>query len=148
MADIVDKATRSRMMAGIRGKDTKPEVLIRKALFSKGYRYKLHDKSLPGNPDLVLPKYSAIIFINGCFWHKHECHLFKWPSTRKKFWREKLYRNTELDLINCEKLITIGWRVITVWECALKGRESFDLNDLIGDIDTWLQSDSLRLEIP
>jgi len=148
MVDVVDKATRSRMMSGIRGKDTKPEILVRKALFSRGYRYKLHDKSLPGNPDLVLPKYRAIILINGCFWHKHECHLFKWPSTRKKFWREKLHRNTELDLINCEKLFDLGWRVITVWECALKGKESLDFKDLIGTIDTWLKSDFLSLEIP
>ena len=97
MADIVDKKTRSKMMAGIKGKNTKPEMLIRKALFAKGLRYRLHDKNLPGKPDLVFPKYKAVIFVQGCFWHGHDCHLFKWPTSNKEYWRNKINRNREVD---------------------------------------------------
>ena len=100
MTDVVNKQTRSRMMSGIKSKNTKPELIIRKALFKKGFRFKLHDKSLPGKPDLVLPKYDAVIFIHGCFWHQHNCHLFKWPSTRPEFWETKIHRNVEVDKRN------------------------------------------------
>ena len=89
MADVVDKATRSRMMAGIKGKDTKPEMLIRSELHRRGFRFRKNVKELPGKPDIVLPKYKAVIMVNGCFWHGHECHLFKWPATRPEFLREK-----------------------------------------------------------
>ena len=93
MADVVDRKTRSRMMSGIRGKNTRPELLIRKGLHARGFRFRLHDKRLPGKPDLVLPKYSAVIFVHGCFWHGHDCHLFKWPQSRREFWRKKITRN-------------------------------------------------------
>ena len=97
MTDIVDKTTRSRMMSGIKGKNTKPEILIRSLLHQEGFRFRIHDNNLPGQPDIVLKKYRAVIFIHGCFWHRHECHLFKWPKTRPEFWKNKINRNHEND---------------------------------------------------
>ncbi|MGD9709926.1 MAG: very short patch repair endonuclease [Halothiobacillaceae bacterium] len=121
MADIVDKATRSRMMSGIRGKDTKPELVVRKFLHAQGLRYRLHVKELPGQPDLVFPKYKAVVFVHGCFWHGHNCRLFKVPATRTEFWLDKIHGNIERDKKVVDRLIELGWRVATVWECAIKG---------------------------
>jgi len=146
LADVVDPATRSRMMSGIRGKNTKPELTIRKALHARGFRYRLHCK-LPGKPDLCLPKYRAVIFVHGCFWHGHDCHLFKWPSTRPEFWREKIGRNRAVDAAAEAKLLADGWRVGTVWECALKGRERLTLDDLTDELVGWLKSDRTGLAI-
>ena len=137
--DTVDKETRSRMMAGIRGKNTKPELLIRKALFRKGFRYKLHDKSLPGKPDLVFPKYNAVIFIHGCFWHGHDCHLFKWPSTRREFWKTKITRNQEVDARNYKALKKEGWRVLTIWECSIKGKNQIGVENVVDQAENWLE---------
>ncbi len=139
MTDVVDKKTRSRMMSGIRGKNTKPELLIRKALFKKGYRYKLHDKSLPGKPDLVFPKYNAVIFIHGCFWHGHDCHLFKWPSTRRKFWKTKITRNGEVDARNYKALKKEGWRILTIWECSIKGKNQIGVENVVDQAENWLE---------
>jgi len=138
MTDIVDKKTRSRMMSGIRGKDTKPELLIRKPLFARGFRYRLHDKRLPGKPDLVFPKYKAVIFIHGCFWHGHDCHLFKWPKTRPEFWKKKINRNMEVDNNNYNKLKEKGWRVLTIWECSVKGKSKLPLNTVLDTTERWL----------
>lgn len=146
MADVVDPATRSRMMSGIRGKNTKPELLIRKALHARGFRYRLHC-DLPGKPDICLPKHRAVIFVHGCFWHGHECHLFKWPSTRPEFWRAKIGRNREVDGTVENRLAEDGWRVAVIWECALKGRERLPLEDVISTCADWLNSDQTRLEI-
>jgi DNA mismatch endonuclease (patch repair protein) len=140
LADVVDPATRSRMMSGIRGKNTKPELTIRKALHARGFRYRLHCK-LPGKPDLCLPKYRAVIFVHGCFWHGHDCHLFKWPSTRPEFWREKIARNRAVDAAAEAKLLADGWRVATVWECALKGKERLPLEDVASSLGGWLKSE-------
>lgn len=120
MADVVDAATRSRMMAGIRGKDTKPEMIVRRALHARGFRYTLHNRKLPGSPDLCFPKYRAVIFVHGCFWHGHECELFQWPKTRQEFWQEKIGANRKRDRRVVRELRRQGWRVITVWECAVK----------------------------
>lgn len=128
-------------MAAIRGKDTKPELIIRRRLHAKGFRYRLHNRKLPGRPDLVLPKYNAVIFVNGCFWHGHDCHLFKWPGTREEFWREKISANVERDRASMHALHEEGWRVGVVWECALKGRGRLPLTDLIDSIASWLSSD-------
>lgn len=117
MVDVVDPATRSRMMAGIRGKDTKPEMLVRRALHKAGFRYRLHVKDLPGRPDIVLPKYRTVIFVHGCFWHGHDCKHFKWPKTRAEFWRKKIEGNVTRDRIAVSELERRGWRVITIWEC-------------------------------
>lgn len=145
--DIVDPATRSRMMAGIRGKDTRPELLVRRGLHALGFRFRLHDRLLPGKPDIVLPRWRAVILIHGCFWHGHGCHLFKWPSTREEFWRQKIGRNREVDLRSEAALREAGWRRAIVWECALKGRTRQPLPDVIGALAHWLKSGDDYLEI-
>ena len=146
MADVVDPATRSRMMSGIRGKNTRPELLIRKALHARGFRYRLHC-DLPGKPDICLPKHRAVIFVHGCFWHGHGCHLFKWPNTRPEFWRAKIGRNREVDGSVEEQLAAAGWRVATIWECAVKGKLRLNLDDVIERCADWLISDRERLII-
>uniref|UniRef100_A0A832DIQ2 Very short patch repair endonuclease n=1 Tax=Ignavibacterium album TaxID=591197 RepID=A0A832DIQ2_9BACT len=121
MTDVHDKKTRSYNMSQIRGKDTKPEMMVRKYIFSKGFRYRLHDKRLPGKPDIVLPKLKAVVFIHGCFWHGHlNCRYFVLPKTRTKWWLTKIERNKQLDDENLLKLKSDGWRVITIFECKLK----------------------------
>ena len=105
-------------MAAIRGKDTKPELLIRRGLHAKGFRYRLQGRGLPGRPDLVLPKHHAVIFVHGCFWHRHDCPLFRWPQTRQEFWREKIDGNARRDANAIGLLLDTGWRVGIVWECA------------------------------
>ena len=147
MTDVVDKATRSRMMSGIKGKDTQPELRIRKELHKLGFRYKLHQKGMPGKPDLVFPKYKAILFINGCFWHGHDCHLFKYPATQKEFWREKINKTKETDARNISLLMKDGWRVLNIWECSLKGSEKIGLEEVIYRTTTWLVSKCIFLEI-
>ncbi len=119
------------MMSGIRGKDTKPELLIRKALHSRGFRFRLHSLKVPGKPDLVLPRYNAAIFVHGCFWHGHDCHLFKMPSTRPEFWEGKIDRNRARDTEVRNALITSGWRRLVIWECALKGKFRLDFEILV-----------------
>ncbi len=147
MTDVVDKATRSRMMSGIKGKDTQLELIIRKELHKLGYRYKLHQKRMTGKPDLVFPKYNAILFINGCFWHGHDCHLFKYPATQKEFWNEKLNKTKETDAQNISLLMKDGWRVLKIWECSLKGIEKIGLEEVISHTTAWLVSDNNFLEI-
>ncbi len=147
MADVVDPATRSRMMSGIRGKDTKPEMLIRRALHARGFRYRLHCKDLPGKPDLCLPKYRAVIFVHGCFWHGHDCHLFKWPKTRPEFWREKIGRNAANDATSLLVLRERGWRTGIVWECALKGRLQLPIAQLSDQLAQWMVSAEPTLEL-
>lgn len=146
MTDIVDSKTRSRMMAGIRCKNTKPELLIRTGLHSKGYRYKLHSKTLPGTPDIVFPKYSAVLFIHGCFWHGHDCHLYRLPKSNVDFWRSKIFRNKELDALHTSQLSTLGWRVGVVWECALKGKNKVNFDYLISSIESWLLYLDIKLD--
>ena len=136
--DVVTPSVRSRMMSGIRGKNTQPELLVRKALFARGFRYRLHDSSLPGKPDLVFPKYGAIILVNGCFWHGHNCPLFKWPSSRSEFWKDKITGNRQRDILNCRELESMGWRVLTVWECALKGKYKLPFEELVHIVVSWL----------
>ena len=135
------------MMSGIRGKNTKPELVIRKALHARGFRYRIHCKDLPGNPDMCFPKHRAVIFVHGCFWHGHDCHLFKWPKTRPEFWSAKIARNREVDGLAEQKLLSEGWRVATIWECALKGRERLDLDDISQCCADWLRSERSSLVI-
>lgn len=119
--DVHDKETRSYNMSRIKGKDTKPEEIVRKYLFSQGFRYRKNDKRLPGKPDIVLPKYNTVIFINGCFWHKHEgCRYFVWPKSNTEFWREKIEATVERDKKKTAELVAAGWRVLIIWECELK----------------------------
>ncbi|MCP5329821.1 MAG: DNA mismatch endonuclease Vsr [Pseudomonadales bacterium] len=146
MTDVVDSETRSRMMSGIRGKDTRPELEVRHQLHHLGFRYRLHDKKLPGRPDIVLKRYNAVIFIHGCFWHRHNCRFFKWPKTRQEFWRQKINRNHENDIKALKNLQTMGWRVCIVWECSLKriSRDSLLVSETIA---RWLESNEPMLEI-
>jgi len=119
--DVVDTETRSRMMSGIRGKDTKPEMTVRRFLHAHGYRYRLHRRDLPGKPDLVIPKLKVCLFVHGCFWHRHlGCRYATTPKTRIEFWDEKFQMNVARDLANTQALETAGWRVLTIWECELK----------------------------
>ena len=127
MADVHSPETRSYNMSRIRGKDTKPEELVRKYLFSKGFRYRKNVTSLPGKPDIVLPKYKTCIFVNGCFWHGHKgCKYFVWPKSNLDFWKEKIEGNILRDQKNKSQLLKDCWTVITVWECELKGAHKTD----------------------
>jgi len=146
MADIVSSEKRSLMMSGIKGKNTRPEMIIRSALHKLGMRFRLHDRKLPGKPDLVFPKYNAVIFIHGCFWHGHDCHLFKWPSSRNEFWQSKILRNNTLDKISEDKLFQTGWRVGVIWECSLKGKTKQDFSKLILSCLDWLKSSEIKFE--
>ena len=127
------------MMAGIRGKNTRPEMLLRQGLHALGWRYRLHGPGIPGKPDLVFPGRKALIFANGCFWHGHDCHLFKWPKTRPEFWREKIGANIRRDERVREQLREQGWRVADVWECMLKGRQRRPLGDVLASCDAFLR---------
>ena len=120
MADNHTKEQRSYNMSKIRSTNSAPEEKVRKYLFSKGFRYRKNVRSLPGCPDIVLPKYKTVIFVNGCFWHKHDCPRFVWPSSNKEYWEPKIRRNVERDKINIELLQKEGWRVLIGWECELK----------------------------
>ena len=139
LPDIVDAQTRSRMMAGIKGKNTKPELLVRKGLHSLGFRFRLHSKDVAGKPDLVFRKYRAVLFVNGCFWHGHNCHLFRMPSTRTDFWEAKINRNRQRDQDVRILLREGGWRRLLIWECALKGKTRLDFETMIDGVAQWLR---------
>ena len=139
--DIVDKQTRSRMMSGIRSKNTKPELLVRRLLHQRGFRYRLHDSRLPGKPDLVFPKYGAVIFIHGCFWHGHQCRFFRLPGTRTDFWESKISGNRKRDRKTRKVLSDSGWRIAIVWECALRGSEA-NPQDVTEQLGEWLSDNS------
>jgi DNA mismatch endonuclease, patch repair protein len=146
LTDVVDPATRSRMMAGIKGKNTRPEMLVRRGLHAMGFRYRLHDKRLPGKPDLVFPKYRAAIFVHGCFWHGHDCPAFKWPKTREPFWREKISANQKRDKQQIADLVRAGWNVSVVWECALRSKRPDELATLLRLLATWMQQREIAAE--
>jgi DNA mismatch endonuclease (patch repair protein) len=135
------------MMAGIQGKNTKPELLIRKALHARGFRFRLHVKDLPGKPDLVLPKYRALIFIHGCFWHGHTCRYFKVPQTRPEFWLEKIGKNQTRDILQEGALKAMGWRVLIVWECAVRSMKKEKSPLLVDLIASWLINGSEYFQI-
>ena len=145
---------RSYNMSRIRGEDTRPEMWLRKRLHALGFRYRLHDKRLPGKPDLVFPKYHAVIFVNGCFWHMHQCRYFQFPKSSSskgrgpQWWREKLIGNRQRDLENIEKCRELRWRVLVLWECALKGRDRLPEPLVLAQITEWLVAGSHYLEIP
>lgn len=147
MIDVVSPEVRSRMMAGIKSANTRPELLLRSGLHARGLRYRLHVKNLPGKPDLVFPKYNAVIFVHGCFWHGHNCYLFKWPQSRKKFWRDKIERNRFVDRQSLTRLVNDGWRVGIVWECATKGRHKRPADEIIDVCADWLRSRKRTFEL-
>jgi len=119
--DIMSPEPRSRLMARIGGRNTKPEVTLRKALFRLGFRYRLHPRDISGRPDMVFPRWRAVVFVHGCFWHGHDCHLFRWPKGNAEFWQAKIAGNVERDRRTLDALVAQGWRVLTVWECAMRG---------------------------
>lgn len=138
MPDVVTPEVRSRMMASIRGKNTQPEMFIRRGLHRMGLRFLVHDRRLPGKPDLVFPKWRAVIFVNGCFWHGHDCRLFKLPSTRTEFWRDKISANKKRDQTALRKLEVTGWRALTIWECQIKGRSIEETESVLNRCRIWL----------
>jgi DNA mismatch endonuclease (patch repair protein) len=147
LADIVDPATRSRMMAGIKGKDTKPEMAIRRMLHAAGFRFRLHDMRFPGRPDLVLPKYRAVVFVHGCFWHGHQnCLMFRLPKSRADFWEKKISQNKSRDERYVTQLLGIGWRVLIIWECATKGASRKSPENLLREIEAFLNDQSRMFE--
>ncbi|MBC8742895.1 DNA mismatch endonuclease Vsr [Paraburkholderia sp. UCT31] len=145
MVDVVDSATRSRMMSGIRGRDTKPEILVRRLLHGLCFRFRLHVRDLPGKPDIVLPRYHAVIFVHGCFWHGHNCHRFKSPNTRPDFWREKIGQNQSNDEKTRDALLAAGWRVGVVWECALRASNK-SAEGVAQSVADWLRCDTPFME--
>lgn len=136
MSDIFSQTKRSDIMSKISSKDTKPEILVRKFLFSKGFRYRINVKTLPGKPDIVLPKYKTIIFVNGCFWHGHNCKKGKLPSSNTDFWKEKISNNRLRDDKNSDLLVKLGWKVIIIWQCEISKIDNRIeiLNKLLEDI--------------
>lgn len=147
MADIVDAATRSRMMSGIRSTNTRQEVALRKLLHRRGFRYRLHSKAVPGRPDLVFPAYRAAVFVHGCFWHGHDCRLFRLPATRTEFWRDKISRNGRRDLEVQRQLDDLGWRHLVVWECATRGQGDSAAEKVADRVAGWLRSQRRHAEI-
>lgn len=129
--DVLTPEQRRLNMSRIRGKDTAPEMIIRRALHARGFRYRLHDKRLPGKPDLVFPRHRAVIFIHGCFWHGHNCHLFRWPTTRAEFWQKKISQNQARDTKSERELTAQGWRWMAVWESQLNQGQEQVLDGLI-----------------
>ena len=145
MVDVVDKATRSRMMSGIKGGNTRPELVVRRALHAAGFRYRLHATDLPGRPDIVLPKYRAVILVHGCFWHRHAgCRFATSPDTRRDFWADKFARNVERDARTRQALRAGGWRIATLWECGVRRFEQRSADGLFA----WLRSDEADYEDP
>ena len=126
-------------MSGIRGKNTRPEIVVRQMLHAAGFRFRLHAAGLPGKPDIVLPRWNAVVQVNGCFWHGHDCHLYRLPSTRTEFWEEKIGTNRRRDGLVAEKLAAAGWRQLTVWECALKGRSRLPADEVTSQLAGWIR---------
>lgn len=139
MPDVVDRATRSRMMAGIKGKDTRPEIFIRHGLHRLGLRYLLHSTKISGKPDLAFPKYRCLVFVHGCFWHMHDCRYFHWPQTNIDFWKVKLQANAARDVRHIDTLLAQGWRIAIVWECAVKSRSSQERDNLVSRLANWIR---------
>lgn len=144
MVDVMDAGTRSALMSRIQAKDTKPELIIRRLLWRRGFRFRLHGRKLPGKPDLVLPKWGAVVLVHGCFWHRHEgCPYFRLPKTRADFWDNKLGRNRERDAATVATLGGMGWRVAVVWECAIRT----DHLAVVEQLSAWLTSGSDTIQI-
>lgn len=148
MADILTVEQRRKCMSSIRRENTAPELLLRSALHKAGLRYRLHDKNLPGSPDIVFPKFHAVLFVHGCYWHSHGCYKSSRPKSQRNFWINKFKTNQERDARNIKLLQEQGWRVIIVWECALKGKTSLPISKTVEAIKKWLHSDSAFNEIP
>jgi DNA mismatch endonuclease (patch repair protein) len=147
VVDTVSKSVRSRIMASVRQRDTGPEMRLRKAMHRLGLRYRLHDRKLPGSPDLVFPRFNAVVFVHGCFWHVHGCKYSTAPTTRKEFWAEKFSANRARDERNVNLLLADGWRVLTVWECALKRKLNHPEEAVARRVAEWLKGAQRRAEV-
>ena len=147
MADVLTQAQRRVNMSRIRGRDTQPEMILRRGLHRRGLRYRLHRKDLPGKPDLVFPASKVVILVHGCFWHMHGCQRFKWPATRKEFWRAKIQTNHERDRNTLEELRAAGWRVQIVWECALRGSGRRSLDEVLDLCEGFFEEDKSLAEV-
>lgn len=148
MTDVHSPAVRSKNMRAIRSKNTRPEITVRSLLHAAGFRYRLHVSALPGKPDLVFPKYRAVILVNGCFWHGHDCQFFKLPSTRTNFWKQKIEKNRANDEKALLALKAAKWRVALVWECALRKKNSDVFESLTQKLSAWLRSSDVSIELP
>ena len=145
MVDVVDKATRSRMMSGIRNQDTRPEIALRKALHRLGLRYHLHVRDLPGHPDIVFPKLRAVVQVHGCFWHRHQgCRFATTPGTNKEFWSRKFEKNMQRDVETRDLLNRLGWRTSVVWECAIKTQGA---GEIANRLRLWLEGGASHLDV-
>lgn len=140
MTDVHTAEQRQLNMSRIRSRDTQPEMLVRRGLHAKGLRYRLHDRTLPGCPDLVFPQYRTVVFVHGCFWHFHKCALSKLPKTRKDFWRQKLELNEIRDKKSVTELLDTGWRVLIIWECALRGKHRMTEVDVLTDAAKFIRN--------
>ena len=148
MVDVLSPEQRRLNMSRIRGRDTRPEMIIRRGLHALGFRYRLHVRQLPGSPDLVFRRHRAVILVHGCFWHRHNCPFFKLPATRQDFWEAKISSNVARDLAAENSLITQGWRVGTVWECSLRGSGKIGSNEVVRQCGSFLESSRIvRLSI-
>jgi DNA mismatch endonuclease, patch repair protein len=145
--DTVDGATRSKIMSSVGQKDTGAELLLRSALHRAGIRFRLYDRSLPGSPDLVLPRYRAVIFVHGCYWHSHNCYRATVPKSRRAFWKTKFEANRTRDERKRNELLQAGWRVLTVWECALRGKSARSPAVVAAEVRSWLRSRKKDAEI-
>lgn len=147
MTDKVSPEIRSRIMASIKSKDTKPEMIVRKMLHALGFRYRLHVKNLPGCPDIVFPKYKAVIMVNGCFWHGHDCQTHNKSKSRVEYWEEKIFKNRVRDEQNKKRLHELGWRVAVIWECAIFGKTKITIDGVAKLITGWINSDVPELTL-
>lgn len=145
--DVLSPAQRSFNMSRIGGRDTAPEILLRRALHARGWRYRVNVRSLPGRPDLVFAKAGAVVFVHGCFWHRHTCPMFKWPATRSVFWMAKINANAKRDAAALDALNQLGWRTLIVWECALKGPARLDADHVLKRVERFLRGRGALLEI-
>jgi DNA mismatch endonuclease (patch repair protein) len=147
MADSLTPAERSNMMARIKGKDTRPELVVRHILHAAGFRYRLHAKGLPGRPDIVLRSRKTLVFVNGCFWHGHDCHGTRLPKSNRRFWNAKIRANMDRDVRNLAECRRLGWRVLVVWECALQGKGRWSEERLTSEMSAWIGLDAKRASV-
>lgn len=144
MADRLDKSSRSELMSKIRGRNTKPEVFIRNIIYSAGFRYRLHARGIPGRPDIAFASRAKVVFVNGCFWHGHDCRGTRLPKSNRKFWNDKIERNRARDIRNLAECRQLGWSCLVVWECALRGKGRLSEDRLSREIITWLEREVKR----
>jgi len=142
MVDVLSPESRSYCMSQIRSANTRPELQVRRLLFGGGFRYRLNDVHLPGKPDLVFPRYRAVVFVHGCFWHGHGCHMFKVPETNRHFWLTKIHKNRLNDARARRALRKAGWRILTIWECALRGRRKLAPSMIASLAAEWIRAES------